>query len=774
VPQQLGELSEQPAQARLARVVAPFDSLKLLADPATNPAIQLQRARNGAQLGWLGDHYRYTRRDLPGLVADQLVQSFYNEAALAYLQDAVEPPAETYLQFGPPADVLDFRSEKQAASTTLPLRQFGPPGAATAPKEIRPVGVSAEWLQVAIPDAKLAGAGPWEVPLDIQFRSSGGGSDPNPAEGFLVQADLGDRHYHTRVSLQPPVPDSQRLQILVNDSPKEPEISLAELRLRPNQKQSVHLFVRNPSDTPRKVQIELKAEGTPPTLSGPVEVGAKETKKVVLGKPMPAPEGKKPELPELSGTLQLRLLEADKKVVLDDKRLRVSIAQQREYVRVSNIRYEPGDKNKLIVQVRAASQIEGPPCRVRLELPRERMPGFLKAESGTFEGQLQGDAEVTLSAENLLFEDAADENGYVYLTVDGYERAFIFRITFARRGTGVAPQEVLRPELRIRAPRYLAPGQPCPVKIETDNSQAGANLEIGIDRNRQGNFALEPLLQGDRRQRVHFAPVGPEGTLFFETAVSDWSLVMNLAGIVGTRDLRGRLLDRRGGEITRAIQPVTVDPNPPIGLRIIQVGKVKEPNPGQPIKVFPDAFLPVIVEGIDPESGVDKVRFYLAKPMDGKMPPGAPMKEGEPLNADKTRWRGLVPADKEGATDLTVEFVNRVGLTTLTQTYALHVSKGDAVDPADKPKPGSIAGTVLEGDRPQPGLTVELIEPKAPAPGDKPKSTMTDQNGKFEFKDLEPGTYRVKSAKPVSNRKGEETVIVTPGKAAPVAIKLLQ
>lgn len=777
VPRQLGELSELPAQARLARVVAAFDRVPLLADAATNPSVQLQRSRNGALLGWLGDRYRYTRRDLPGLAEgrDRLVHDFYDEAARVYLQDAVEPPAETYLQFGPPADSLDFRSEKQAASTRLPLRQFGPPGAATAPKVVRPFGISADWLQVAIPDLKLAGAGPWDVPLDIQFRSSGGGSDPNPAEGFLVQADLGDRHYHTRVSLQAPIPDSQRLQILVSDSPKEPEISLAELRLRPNQRQSVHLFVRNPSDTARKVQIELKAEGAPTTLSEPLDVGAKETKKVVLGKPMPAPpEGKKPELPELSGSLQLRLIEADKKAVLDEKRLRVSIAQPREYIRVSNIRYEPGEKNKLIVQVRPAGRIEGPPCRVRLELPRERMPGFVKAESGTFEGQLQGDAEVTLSAETLMFEDAADENGYVYLTVDGYERAFIFRITFARRGTGVAPQEVLRPELRIQAPRYLAPGQACPVKIETDNSQAGANLDISIDRN-PGNFTVERQLQGDRRQQVYFAPVGPEGTLFFETAVSDWSVVLDLGGIKGTRDIRGRMLDSRGGEITKAIQPVTVDPTPPVGLRVVKVAKAENPNPAVPIKVYPHALMPVTVEGIDPESGVEKVRFYLAKPVDGKMPPGTPSKDGRPLNGDKTIWIGEVPADKEGATDLTVELVNRVGLTTLSPTYALHVTKGDGGDPNDKKdKPGSIVGTVLEGDRPQPGLTVELTEPKAAAPGDKPKTAKTDENGKFEFKDLEPGAYKVKSSKPVSNRKGEETVIVSPGKAASVTIKLLQ
>ena len=186
--------------------------------------------------------------------------------------------------------------------------------------------------------------------------------------------------------------------------------------------------MRNPSDSPRKVVVEMKAEGVPPTTSEPIEVGPKETKKVLFGKPMPA-DPKAPEMPELKGNVELRLVEAEKKVVLDEKRLRVSISQPREYVKVSKVLYKPAEK-RLTVQV-SAGRIDGPPCQVQLVLPRERIPGFAKAESGTFEGLLESSGEILLSADELSFENDDDENGYVYLTVDGYERAFIFQVTFA-------------------------------------------------------------------------------------------------------------------------------------------------------------------------------------------------------------------------------------------------------------------------------------------------------------------------------------------------------
>src|SRR5262249_26013548 len=129
LPRQLGELPELPAKARLARVAAPFDRVPLLADPGTNPQVQMNKTRAAGQLSWLGDRYRYIRRALPGMAEgrDRLVFDFYDEAARAYLQDAAEPPPESYLAFGGITDSLDFRSEKQSASTKLQVRQVGPP-----------------------------------------------------------------------------------------------------------------------------------------------------------------------------------------------------------------------------------------------------------------------------------------------------------------------------------------------------------------------------------------------------------------------------------------------------------------------------------------------------------------------------------------------------------------------------------------------------------------------------------------------------------------------
>ena len=295
-------------------------------------------------------------------------------------------------------------------------------------------------------------------------------------------------------------------------------------------------------------------------------------------------------------------------------------------------------------------------------------------------------------------------------------------------------------------------------------------LKVGLDRDRKGSFLPETTLEGDRRQRVGFVAVGPEGTLFFETAVTDWSLSLNIAGLFGKRDIRARILNSKDGEITQVLQPITIDPDAPKNLKIVAIGGVPVNEGTKSVQVTPSATLPVIVEGIDPESGIEKVSFYLGKPKGTMFDPAVPMKEGEPLNPERTRWEARLPADREGTIDLTIRFENKVGMASLSPTIGLLVQKEE--DPKDKEKkvkPGSIYGVVREGDRPQ-MLKVSLIDVKADA-NEKPKFADTDANGRYEFKDLKPGSYKVASQK--AGRVAEQTVVVTPGNETKADLSLL-
>lgn len=69
-------------------------------------------------------------------------------------------------------------------------------------------------------------------------------------------------------------------------------------------------------------------------------------------------------------------------------------------------------------------------------------------------------------------------------------------------------------------------------------------------------------------------------------------------------------------------------------------------------------------------------------------------------------------------------------------------------------KTGVLAGTVMEGELPQPGLEVVLTDKN-----DKVQSKIkTNEKGMFEFKDLAAGTYKVTATKPVNARQGSAEI----------------
>ena len=81
---------------------------------------------------------------------------------------------------------------------------------------------------------------------------------------------------------------------------------------------------------------------------------------------------------------------------------------------------------------------------------------------------------------------------------------------------------------------------------------------------------------------------------------------------------------------------------------------------------------------------------------------------------------------------------------------------------------GSIAGTVVEGLLPQPGLTVELRDPQQQPVA----SSKTDAQGAFHFAGVKPGKYLVWSVKAASQRVDAAAVDVQAGAESKVDLKL--
>jgi hypothetical protein len=570
--------------------------------------------------------------------------------------------------------------------------------------------------------------------------------------------------------------------------------------LRPNQAQAFYLFVYNDGKE-EEVTVEVQAGGKPidgGTATFPAK--ANDFTLVPLGKPPappaapqppPAPAEKPaaPPLVEVKGALRFVLYgkakdAAGKRVPLDE--VTPVVAKPSDYVEVFGALYDlkekPSVKNQLVIRVRAKPNFQGGRCRVDLVLNPNRIPGLVDTpkKEGTRGGYLQqaGD-ELTLTANNLQFRElsgTADENqaGLVYLTVDGYERAFTYQSTFPRGGVTESELDVVgRPLARLNAAPSADPAKPYVVLAEVDNAPAEAVVEFGLDRDGDGKFEkksgeIVTPGSGNRRTQMLFNPAYPEGALELKAVVTDWSTKFDVAEIFGPRLVRLRLLqdaseiakEKDGDKNTVQFlnsatlkeahditQTVVFDGTPPEDLKFVK----------WPEKLLRGAPLPVEASAVDPESGIAGAVFYVGKPgPDGNPPANAVKVKGKLADPKTGVWTALLdaPTEQKGKVDVTAQFSNGAGLVkSETVVITLVDAPPGGVVPGGK---GSIEGKVVQGDRAQPKVPVFLRD----AAGGVKDTTVTDDKGGYIFKDVMPGTYRVFANKTGDNTKGEVIVQV--------------
>ncbi len=458
----------------------------------------------------------------------------------------------------------------------------------------------------------------------------------------------------------------------------------------------------------------------------------------------------------------MRVLDVeDKNAVVAEQKFDVRLARAWDYVQVSDIRffpsgYLPGGKNRLEVHLRALRPLSGPPCVVELALPGDRIPGFLGSPKGTFRGELPPDGkELRLYAEDLRFREGTEEEGIVYLNVDGRERAFVFRTMFRRYGNVTFPRQDRTPELRIAVGRF-APSDPREsIGVRVDNPPDGAKLEVGLGTYQGTEFQAESTRTHDSpfRRRITFTPSGPGGAFVFDALEQDWTVPFDTSKTVGQRVVRARLLDARGIEILTVTRAITVDDTPPRAVRFLDLAAQAKHG----------TTLTVQALGEDPESGISEVFFFLGKPADGKVPPNTAVFPAQPRDASKTWWTAPVPLppDKKGAQEISVRFVNGAGRDSFA-TGTVELLDQEPIKPAE------VRGTVSEGERVQPDLDVQLLDEK----GNEKAKVKTGPDGTFRFEGVAPGKYVVKTSKPAARRKGQANVTVTPGGVVVLKIEL--
>jgi hypothetical protein len=172
-----------------------------------------------------------------------------------------------------------------------------------------------------------------------------------------------------------------------------------------------------------------------------------------------------------------------------------------------------------------------------------------------------------------------------------------------------------------------------------------------------------------------------------------------------------------------------------------------------PAQIKKGALAQLLAQGVDPESGVASVTFFLGKPDKGEIPPSAQRYKGIPANRELTQWSAaiLVPPEHKGPLTFSVQVVNHAGLATIDSATVEITDR----EPG-KTGLGQIQGRVVEGPRAQPNLVVTLQDET----GKEVARTMTQADGSYAFTQIAPGRYRVVCVKPESQRRASVSVVI--------------
>ena len=732
---------------RLARLMSSRDF-------ADGPAIEHRRRERERLALWLADHQRYVARDFQGI---NLESPGIVAARAFYAPKDVE--IEAHVRMNLTAAVEPLTEKTPYSHLWLEVTRHVPAGA-FGPTELHFHRADDVWLEVApdsasltaLVEAKEPRTLTHKVPLKATRKEKAERTGLPPPLGFLIEARFEGRSYHHLVTV-PIVPSTQELQILVSADPDEPATTLNEIRVRPGKVKQPHfVYVKNLTNRTQKVHVEIRAGATLLHKSQKLMTLAPDgLRKVTFDESAP--------FAELHGPLMVRVLDEDRQKVLQERTLQVAVLSPRDYVQAAEASYEPGlaGNNKWTVQVQASRPVYGPAIAAQLVLPVQRIPGLMGIGGGTLHVELptQMKSPRILFAERLQLIHAVEQEGPVYLHIDGVPRAFVYRTTFARFGEANQPRPDDRPAVRLLAPACVMAGVNCLVDVEVDNAPPGCKLEIALGRTFEDkSFKAEIVREFTDAKKRRIDLVATKDALIFAATIDDWTTTFDTRAIAGPRALRARLIGADGKPIAEARQSMIIDDSAPIA-RIA-------PTPAQ---VQKGSVLQVKAEGVDPETGVAQVVFFFGKPDKGEIPPMAPRVKAVPANLEGTQWSAAlqIPADHKGPLAISVQVVNHAGMASI-DTVTLEVTDRDP----GKTGLGEIRGKVVEGPRPQPNLVVILTDER----GKEIARTRTQADGSYVFEQVAPGRYRLVCVKPESQRRAIMGVIVEPDRMARVDLAL--
>jgi len=450
--------------------------------------------------------------------------------------------------------------------------------------------------------------------------------------------------------------------------------------------------------------------------------------------------------------------------------------------RTLNVRLTPTVKGKTLPE-----DLED--LQVKLDIRKDLIPSLdTKVPSeGNYEAVLAPGKEVILSAKNLKFEDTEKDVNWVAVSVHGFDRAFMFKISKA--GSDPSPTDVSFLQLSLSSQTgYAVPGNPLKARIELYKTDEGKMPELTFDR---GTGIAEVVTRKtfdkvgiNSRDVKLYARFEDSGKIVTSSTVQDWSVDLNTKGVYGVGKFTLTTSGKDKNSKPAALKEeafITFDDQAPVvesdAFRVYYPEQIKGKTDTVQIMLpkLDGKAAPARIEFQKSKDGKSKLRllakatinkapiddnkvlFFIGDPpaADGKPAPGSIVELG---SKELPKWltdpKGTVKLtdgwytaefdvnELKGKVKVGVQFVNLAGKATKELITREIVLK----DPPPVRTTGDLKVTVTAGydpERPQFDLVVSLLVDGKSVDGGK-----TDKKGQITFKDLKPGAYTVFSVNP--------------------------
>jgi hypothetical protein len=451
----------------------------------------------------------------------------------------------------------------------------------------------------------------------------------------------------------------------------------------------------------------------------------------------------------------------------------VLIREPRDYL-TTRARYDAAmAKLSFRVTLDGREPLIGPPqCPVELVLGPQLAP----TKTGTFKQIVIGPkATVELHAADVAFVGPGIREGFVALTVDGYERAFVYPVSL--RGSGELSEVDFGKKVGVRVlvPAYGRPAAKFPVRLELDGPVDGDyRVEVALDRaGTREQFGQVVARSGLRHQRARIG-VSASGDLSCQTEVRDWQVEFDTTGVFGKMWLRiavfkkGRQPNQydevelvpaaRVGpdasllevdaESKRIFARVVQDDSKAEGIEFVDLPKEWPINKPLPLKIR------VGLRGAE-QAPADAVMLLRGKvPADGKISPEAIL--GTPSFDPKLGlWQAtLGPQEKVEPLEFSVQVTTRSGVVaskTVIVAFRDPTAGGKGI--------AKIVGKISYGTNPVPNAAVVLTDEKGMVKG----STKSGAEGDYAFEKVPPGIYVISAAQSFPALVGQAKVQVPEG-----------